>query len=125
MILDPDVVTVARHFGVPADFLQAICVAEGCTPADPDAILRAVRCSIPTCTDRREALEITCRTATARLFEYTQQSGGTLPFVAYMGASWAPTHAANDPHHLNQFWVTNVIRLWLHIPVPPVLPSRA
>lgn len=108
MTIEPDVDAVARYFGEDPKLLQAIVTAEG-------DILKAVRCSVPSCADRREALQITCRTVNRRRREFLHTLGSKAEqaFVAYLGASWAPVGASNDPRRLNANWVGNVRRLWL------------
>lgn len=33
-------------------------------------------------------------------------------FISYFGSKWAPPNVQNDPNHLNDNWVPNVIKLW-------------
>jgi len=108
MTIDADVAATAKRFGEDPRLLQAIVTAEG-------DILKAVRCSVPTCTDRQEALEITCRTVNHRRRDYLASLGRNFQqnFVVFLGAAWAPVGAANDPKGLNANWDGNVARLWL------------
>lgn len=106
--IETDVAAVAKQFGEDPRLLQAIVTAEG-------DILKAVRCSVPTCADRHEALQITCRTVNHRRREFLHSLGASsdAAFVAFLGAAWAPVGAANDPRNLNANWVGNVRKLWL------------
>ncbi len=45
--------------------------------------------------------------------DQTPEQKDDAAFVTYLGASWAPVGAANDPRGLNANWVGNVRRLWL------------
>jgi hypothetical protein len=92
--------------------IDAMVVAEG----GPDAMVRAVRVSVPSCKDLREAREIAANTIAHALWDYAV---GTNPgfrenFVRFLGARWAPLEAANDPTHLNHFWVDNVLKSFGH-----------
>lgn len=106
--IDPDVRRIARRFaGSSPTFprlIQAVVRAEG-------DILKAVRCSVPTCKDREEALEITCRSATHAMSDYLKDLDAD-GFVEYWAAKWAPKGAGNDPKNLNVHWAPNVQKLW-------------
>ncbi len=76
-------------------------------------IVKAVQCSFPSVTTRKEALEITARSAVHRMCDYVKADAARRQaFVAIFGAAWAPVGAANDPRGLNQNWTTNVTKLW-------------
>lgn len=109
MILDKDVATTARHWGLDPKLLQAVVQSEG-------DILKAVRCSVPSTKDRQEALEITCRSGVHALCDWVKlgAEGGASGFVDFWAARWAPVGALNDPTHLNANWRDNVRALWLH-----------
>ena len=102
--IDPDVLRIAKRFGVDAKLIQAVVTAEG-------DIFKAVKCSVPTVRDREQALEITCRSAAHAMSDYIKAHSGP-QFVKFWGARWAPVGAENDPQGLNQHWTGNVIRLW-------------
>ncbi len=85
--------------------IQAVEKAEG-------NILKAVRCSIPTCKDREEALEITCRSAAHAMSDYLRARSPE-GYVAFWANRWAPVGVANDPTGLNKNWPRNVLKLWL------------
>lgn len=104
-MIDPDVRTVAKRFGLPPAFLQAIVRAEG-------DILKAVQCSLPHVRDREEALEITARSAVHRLCDFTIQHQYWNDYIAYFGSIWAPKGAENDPTGLNRNWAGNVQRIF-------------
>ena len=105
MTIDPDVARVAAEFNLDPALVQAVVKAEG-------NIVRAVQCSVPTIETREQAIRITCRTIVHRLWQFAKEQQPSA-FVAYMGASWAPVGAKNDPQGLNKNWVPNVTRLWL------------
>ena len=94
-----------------AALIQAVVQAEG----GGDAILKAVRCSIPNLVDREAAIRVTCRSALHALYDfYFKAGGGTqAQFVEYWAARWAPKGATNDPGSLNQNWPANVTALWI------------
>jgi hypothetical protein len=104
MILDADVVIVARRFGVDPVLLQAVVKAEG-------DILKAVRCSLPETKDRAAALDILARSAVHALSDYVKRTDPQ-GFVVFWGKRWAPVGADNDPLGLNVNWTKNVYRLW-------------
>jgi len=108
--IDPDVQAIAEQFSnAPAfvHFVQAIVDAEG----PGDAIVRAVQCSDGSVTTRQKAIEVVCRSAVHRAFDYLLNTHPN-EFVLYMGSYWAPVGVANDPTHLNANWSTNVAKLW-------------
>lgn len=110
MMIDPDVRGIAAHFGLDPALLQAVVTAEG-------DIVKAVRCSIPTVTDRADALTITARSCVHAMSDWIKSGGEPRQdaFVAFWAARWAPTGAANDPQHLNANWAGNVDKLWTPI----------
>jgi hypothetical protein len=101
--IDDDVKRIAKHFGIDPALIQAVVRAEG-------NILKAVRCSIPSCKDREEALEITCRSAVHAMSDYVKRE--PTGFIKMWSERWAPIGAANDPKMLNQNWQSNVLGLW-------------
>lgn len=105
MVIDTDVARISAHFGIDARLIQAVVRAEG-------DILKAVRCSVPLCKDREQALEITCRSAIHAMSDYVKTHDGKL-FVAFWASRWAPVGAKNDPTALNANWPTNVSQGWL------------
>lgn len=86
--------------------IDAIEVAEG----GPDALVRAVRCSVH-CQDYLEARQITKTSILHRLWDFAMAQHPEI-FVRYMGAKWAPIGASNDPNDLNANWVSNVLSAW-------------
>ncbi len=107
MKIDKDVQAIARHFGVDAELIQAVIQAEG----GGEAIVRAVQCSLPNVKDRREAIEITCRSAAHALSDFVKANERTA-FVYFWAQRWAPQGAANDPTNLNKNWPKNVLFYW-------------
>ena len=107
MIIDQDVLTIARDWGLDPALLQAVVQAEG-------NIVRAVQCSIPTVMTRTEALRVTARSCTHALVDWVKQGGEERQdaFIAFWAARWAPRGVQNDPHDLNANWANNVDRLW-------------
>lgn len=106
-MIDAELKAVAKHFGLDPALLDAVERAEG-------NIIKAVQCSIPNVTTRREALEITARSAVHRMCDYVKlDATRRQEFVALWGAIWAPVGAANDPTALNQNWPKNVTALWV------------
>lgn len=105
MTVTPDVLRIARKWGIDPKLIQAVLNAEG-------DIVKAVACSFPNVTTRSEAIEITCRSATHAMSDYlkTECPGD---FVAFWAARWAPEGATNDPKALNQFWPHNVLAGWV------------
>lgn len=104
--IDQDVQEKAHFFGLDPALIQAVRNAEG------GALLKAVRCSVPTCKDEAQALEITCRTAVHRMRDYVEHQGLNADFVAFWSKQWAPVGAENDPKGLNVNWPTNVRQQW-------------
>lgn len=104
MNLEPDVIAVARDFGLDPALLQAVVNAEG-------NILKAVQCSVPSVQTRTEALHVTARSAVHAMSDWIK-SGHQQEFVSFWAARWAPIGVANDPHNLNANWPANVLRLW-------------
>lgn len=102
--IDPDVLRISKRFGVDAALIQAVVKAEG-------DILKAVRCSVPSCRDREQALEITCRSAAHAMSDWIKAQHGAA-FVAFWAERWAPVGAENDPRGLNANWARNVRKLW-------------
>lgn len=113
-MLDPDVVSAAKHFGIDPVLIQAVLKAEG-------NIVKAVSLSVPSILDlplsdqRAKAIEITCRSAVHALSDWVKANGHQADFVAYWGARWAPIGVANDPHLMNAFWIPNVLAHWVNV----------
>lgn len=105
MSIDEDVARISAHFGIDPRLIQAVVKAEG-------DILKAVRCSVPTCKDRAQALEITCRSAVHAMSDYIK-SEHAQDWVEMWSRRWAPVGVANDPTALNQFWPKNVLKMWI------------
>lgn len=105
MTIDADVAKSAKYFGIDPKLIQAVVNAEG-------NILKAVRISVPTCKDRAQAIEITCRSAVHAMSDYVKASEPKA-FVDLWARRWAPQGADNDPTDLNQNWPRNVLTLWL------------
>ena len=101
-----DVYAMAKQYGEDPTLLQAIDTQEG-------DILQAVRCGVPSCKDRAEALAITCKSLNHRRREFLNHLGpqAEAKFIAYFGSLWAPIGAANDPKGLNKNWIPNVLKL--------------
>ena len=106
MSIDPDVLVVARGFGLDPLLLQAVVNAEG-------DIVRAVQCSLPSVTTREVALQVAARSAVHAMCDWIKVDRSRRDaFVAFWAARWAPSGAANDPNNLNANWPANVGRLW-------------
>ena len=96
--------------------IDAMVVAEG----GPKAFVRAVKCSIPSVTDYADARDIAANTIAHAALDFAIHAGWQ-PFVQYLASrpdptrpgkntGWAPVGADNDPTHLNENWVPNVLR---------------
>ncbi len=106
MIIDPDVQTMAAHFGLDPKLVQAVVQAEG-------NIVKAIQASLPSVTTRSQALDILCRSAVHAMSDYLTATDAREGFVIFWGKRWAPVGAANDAAtNLNQFWPKNVAALW-------------
>lgn len=107
MILDADVLKVAKDFGLDPELLQAVVQAEG-------NIVKAVQCSYPSVVAREAALRITARSCVHAMTDWIKSGGEARQdaFIEFWAARWAPPAAANDPLHLNANWAANVDRLW-------------
>lgn len=105
MTIDADVARISKYFGIDAALIQAVVRQEG-------DILKAVRCSIPECRDREQALEITCRSAIHAMSDYVKEHDAP-SFIAQWAAKWAPRHVANDPRDLNKNWPIGVLKMWV------------
>lgn len=112
MKIDPIVHRFARQFGGTSEafetLIQSVVNAEG----GIDRILTAVKCSLPETDTTEEAVTILCRSAVHRLADRAKATDAA-GFVEFFGSFWAPRGVKNDPRDLNQFWPTNVLRLWL------------
>ena len=108
MTIEGDVRVVAHYFGLDPALLQAVVNAEG-------NIVRAVQCTFPDVTDRREALQVTARSAVHALCDYVKRGGhpSQEAFVDMWAQRWAPVGAKNDPKSLNVNWPKNVLNGWL------------
>lgn len=116
MTIDLDVREWAKQWGLDPSLVQAVVNAEG-GAHDDQAIVRAVKCSVPSVATRGEALMILCRSLTHRLSDYAR--GLALEgedFAAYFGRCWAPQGVANDPTNLNANFAANLRSLWLGTP---------
>ena len=110
--IDADVSAAAKRFGLDPRLVQAVVNAEG-------NIVRAVAISIPTVTTREQALDVTCRSAVHAMCDWVKADAERQrEYVAFWAARWAPVGASNDPHALNQFWPSNVLRGWIALPPP-------
>lgn len=113
MAIDPDVQEIASQFSNAPSFVrfvQAIVNAEG----PGQAIVKAVQCSDGSVTTREKAIEVVCRSAVHRAFDYLHDTHPN-EFAGYMGSFWAPVGVANDPKGLNRFWPNNVAKFWLGV----------
>jgi hypothetical protein len=100
--IDPDVLAVARGFGLDPALLQAVVIAEG-------DIVRAVQCSIPLVTTRDQALRVTARSAVHAMCDWIDDDNDRQQaFIVFWGSRWAPIGAANDPK-------SNVVTSWLRL----------
>lgn len=106
--IDPRITAAANHWGLDPSLVNAVVQAEGGIAH----ILTAVQCSTKSVQTIEEALEITCRSATHRMWEYVKTHCG-VQYVEYFGSQWAPIGVENDPHNLNVNWVPNVKKFWL------------
>ncbi len=107
MTIQPDVLAVARGFGLDPALLQAVVIAEG-------DIVRAVQCSIPLVTTREQALRVAARSAVHAMCDWIKSDDDRQQaFIVFWAGRWAPIGAANDPKNLNAYWASNVVRLWL------------
>jgi len=117
--IDPDVAVVSRRFGGQSEafarLIQSVVNAEG-------NILRAVQISIPTVATREQAIEITCRSAVHAMADFlAQNTADQADFVEFWQQRWAPIGVDNDPHGLNRFWASNVLKGWLQA-APAITP---
>lgn len=108
MNITVDVQLKSADKGCPAELIQAVCDAEG----PGDAIVRAVQCSLPRVTTRDQALDVLCRSANHRAWEFLALHGLDREFVEYFASKWAPQGVKNDPSNLNANWAGNVETLW-------------
>lgn len=114
MTIDADVEITAKRWGLDPRAIQAVLEAEGNKGGtDPDAILRAVRCSLPQTKTRQDAIEVTCRSWVHAMRDFLLEYHFGPTFVSYFGNRWAPIGASNDPEKKNKHWVPNVTKLWL------------
>jgi hypothetical protein len=124
--------------------VEAMVRAEG----GESAFLTAVRCSLPNTRTYDEALSRCAKTLRNRavaweefdqgpLFEVVRYPGVdpwtgedrparlivTEAFIRFLGARWAPLGMENDPHHLNEHWIGNVVSIYhnlvLEVPHAP------
>lgn len=89
-------------------FLDAVEKAEG----GPEALIRAVRCSIPGVQTHDEARAILDRSVRHALWDYAI-SPVPDAFVHFFASRWAPVGVANDPDGLNLNFVGNVLAGYL------------
>jgi hypothetical protein len=89
--------------------IDAMTTAEG----GPDAMVRAVRISVPLCDTYAGARVVAANTIAHALWDFVAQGAietvGLSDFIEFLGSRWAPVGAANDPNGLNANWVANVI----------------
>ena len=87
--------------------VDAIVIAEG----GPDAMVRAVQCSVPRCKDYQEARQIALHTIDHALTDWgnSQLRSRRAEFIQFLGSRWAPVGVTNDPTNLNVNWVPNVL----------------
>ena len=101
----------AKQWGLPAALVQAVVSAEG----GEQAIIKAVKCSLPGVDDLYTALSVVCRSLTHRMWEYVSIGQGPANaegFLAYFASKWAPLGVANDPTNLNANWPKNAIAIY-------------
>jgi hypothetical protein len=116
-----------------APLIEAMVRAEG----GETAFLKAVRCSMPNTRTYDEALARCAKTLRNRAVAWEEFDQGALfqvvrypgtdpwtgedrparlivtdEFIKFLGARWAPLGAENDPHHLNENWVKNVVAIY-------------
>jgi hypothetical protein len=108
MVIDPTLRGICAQFGVDPQLIAAVQQAEG----GPDALIRAVQCSLPSVQTREKALDVACRSAVHAMDDFLRERGLRADFVAFWAARWAPDGAANDPTHINAHWSANVTQLW-------------
>jgi hypothetical protein len=113
--IDPDVAAAAKHWAGDsqafARLIQAVVIAEG-------NIVRAVQISIPSITNRADALDVVCRSAVHAMADFLMYQAATASpsaraFVTFWAARWAPQGVANDPTNLNANWPGNVYKNWV------------
>lgn len=102
--IDPDVRRIAKRWNLPAEWVAAVIRQEG----GREAIVRAVRCSLPKTKDFDEAVDILCRSAVGALVRLVQSRGLVGAWVETFGNKWAPVGVANDPKGLNAHWIPGV-----------------
>jgi hypothetical protein len=100
--MHPYIEATAKHWGLPATFIQAWYQAEGGTE---QTFIKAMQCSVPTCNTFYSAVEIACRSIAHRAFDYAMMHGD---FIQYVADKIAPQNVENDPANLNKFWADNV-----------------
>lgn len=105
MTIDPDVQLKSSFMGSPVELIQSVVDAEG-------DIVKAVQCSLPDVQGRDKALEVLCRSANHRAWEFLASKGLDHEFVDYFASKWAPQGVKNDPTDLNANWARNVDALW-------------
>ena len=113
--------------------IEAMIQAEG----GERAFLTAVRCSMPNTRTYDESLARCAKTIRNRAVAWEEFDQGPLfavvrypgtdpwtgedrparlvvtdAFIAFLGARWAPKGAENDPHHLNENWIRNVVAIY-------------
>jgi hypothetical protein len=110
LTLDTDVRAVAHEFGIDPDLLQSVVNAE-----DGD-IAGAVREAVPSVTTRVGALRVAARSAVHAMSDYIKHGGTDRrdAFIMYWGRRW-DWGAVPAADHLDECWVENVYRLWLHL----------
>jgi hypothetical protein len=99
------------------ELIDAMVVAEG----GEQAFIRAVQCSIPHVTDYPTARQVAYNSIMHASWDQAMKDPGA--FITFLGSRWCPVGAANDPHHLNQYWVQNVQNAY-HAQAPRVSDLR-
>jgi hypothetical protein len=95
--------------------IDAMTTAEG----GPDAMVRAVRISVPLCDSYAGERVIAANSIAHAMWDFIARdfpippspvgASGLSDFLVFLGSRWAPVGAANDPNGLNANWVANVI----------------
>lgn len=122
MQIPADIEVKARWWGLDPALIAAVDRAEG----GGEALVKAVRCSVPTTRDRAHAIEITCRSCAHAMSDYIKGNSMTasMPdFIRFWAKRWAPEEADNDPEGLNKNWPNNVTKIYHRLKFQPPEPS--
>lgn len=117
---------VKKHFSFPEELESILSIAREYFPASPRnypvnpfALLLAIREAekgrkgfefgvvSAKDSDLKTQCRLACETVKNHLARFQAQSGEE-DFIAFLGKSYAPLGAENDPHNLNRNWVKNV-----------------